>query len=799
MANSKALKLLITGDVSSAKKALAQLDSSMGKTGKASDSLGSQIKRGLGGLGLGAAIFGSLSAANESLKVAHQTEAVIKSTGGAANVTAAHIGDMATSISNATGMDDEMIQSGENMLATFKQIRNEAGKGNDIFDQATQVMVDFAAATGTDAKDAAVTLGKALNDPTTGLTALRRVGVTFTAQQKEQIKTMQASGDVMGAQKMILKELTSEFGGSAAAQASSLDKIHTQLGNVAETIGTDLMPAVDVAAKGATVLSTVLGQLPGPVVTLGTVVVGGAAAWTIFGSTVIGTVGTLGNMIGVLATYTPSAIVARGATAGLAEAFAVEAAAAEGAAGSTAVAGAAAKGGAGGMAGMLGKATLLAGALYGVGAGANWIGDKFADAVPNVEDMSTALVHLARSGDEAGAVAKAGGIDKLTDRMRRFKDETKGVNNVANKAVEGIIKFGTIGKATTGMDRLTAQINAYDKSLAAMVSGGKGKEAAADFKLIQAQAKKAGLSTKDVNRFMNDYVKAVADAKLKNADAKGAADGLSGSLAKQKAKTDKAKQAMNDLTSALKAYSDQTTSLLSANISWEASLDTVTSTLQTNGNQWDINTEAGRNNMNALIGAKDAAIDNANAMLTNGSSVDQVTSSMSLFRGQLENTLSQAGLTKDQIKFLIDQMGLTPSQIHTTITSNLPDAQRQAQNYLDALNALPTTKRIAVEEVFSGSSSFFGHAPGQWWGGDLPGHAWGGSPAGWAMVGEHGPELTNGKTVIGAGRTQSLLSRMPSAPVAVSGGNTYVTIQVQVSRLSSVSVMGMLFLRAITC
>ena len=546
-----------------------------------------------------------------------------------------------------------------------------------------------------------------------------------------------------------------------------------------KTIGTDLMPAVDVAAKGATVLSTALGALPGPLVTVGTVVVGGAAAWTIFGSTVIGTVGTLGNMIGVLATYTPSAIVARGATAGLAEAFAVEAAAAEGAAGSTATAGAAARGGAGSMAGMAGKAALVGAALYGVGAAANWIGDKFADAVPDAESMNTALIHLARSGKEAGAIDKAGGIDKLTDRMRRFKDETKGVNNVANKAVEGIVKIGTLGKGTTGMDRLTAQINAYDKSLAAMVSGGKGKEAAADFKLIQAQAKEAGLSTKDVNRFMNDYVKAVADAKLKNADAKGAADGLSGSLKKQKDKTDKAKQAMNDLTSALKAYSDQSTSILSANINWEAALDSVTSTLQTNGNQWDINTEAGRNNMNALIGAKDAAIDNANAMLTNGSSVDQVTSSMSLFRGQLENTLSQAGLTKDQIKFLIDQMGLTPSQIHTTITSNLPDAQRQAQNYLDALNALPTTKRIAVEEVFNGSSSFFGHAPGQWWGGDLPGHAWGGSPAGWAMVGEHGPELTNGKTVIGAGRTQSLLSRMPSAPVAVSGGNTYVTIQVQ--------------------
>jgi hypothetical protein len=283
------------------------------------------------------------------------------------------------------------------------------------------------------------------------------------------------------------------------------------------------------------------------------------------------------------------------------------------------------------------------------------------------------------------------------------------------------------------------------------------------------------MSTSDVKRFMNDYLKAVDNEKIKSADAKGATDGLSSSLETQKSKTDKAKQAMNDLTSALKGWADQTTSILSANISWEGALDSVTSTLKDNGNQWDINTEQGRNNMNALIAAKDAAIDNANAMLQNGASVDQVTGQMGLFKGQLEQTLAQAGLTKDQIQFLIQEMGLTPSQIHTEITSNLPDAQRQAQNYLDVLNSLPTTKQIAVEEVFSGSSSFFGHAPGQWWGGDLPGHAWGGGlPPGWAMVGEHGPELTNGRKVIGAGRTQALLASMPSTPMAAPMASTTV-------------------------
>ena len=38
---------------------------------------------------------------------------------------------------NKSGIDDEAIQSGENLLLTFTDIRNEVGKGNDIFNQAT--------------------------------------------------------------------------------------------------------------------------------------------------------------------------------------------------------------------------------------------------------------------------------------------------------------------------------------------------------------------------------------------------------------------------------------------------------------------------------------------------------------------------------------------------------------------------------------------------------------------------------------------------------------------------------------
>ena len=81
--------------------------------------------------------------------------------------------------------------------------------------------VDLAQAMGGAPKDAAIQLGKALNDPIKGISALTRIGVTFTDEQKAQIKTMQEAGDMAGAQGVILAELNKEFGGSAQAAADA--------------------------------------------------------------------------------------------------------------------------------------------------------------------------------------------------------------------------------------------------------------------------------------------------------------------------------------------------------------------------------------------------------------------------------------------------------------------------------------------------------------------------------------------------------------------------------------------------
>lgn len=228
----------------------------------AGKSFGSRFKAGMvnaakaGALGLAALLAGGVAfakdavgEARESQKVGALTAQVIKSTGGAAKISADQVGDLATALSNKTGIDDEVIQSGANMLLTFKNIRNEAGKGNDIFNQSTSILTDMATAMGTDPQKAAIQLGKALNDPVKGITALSRVGVTFTDGQKKTIESLVKGGKTAEAQKIILKELSSEFGGAAEASSTMGEKAAVSFGNLKEQIGTALLPYLDKAEK----------------------------------------------------------------------------------------------------------------------------------------------------------------------------------------------------------------------------------------------------------------------------------------------------------------------------------------------------------------------------------------------------------------------------------------------------------------------------------------------------------------------------------------------------------------------
>lgn len=196
-----------------------------------------------------------------------QTETVIKSMGNAANISAKQVEELAGALERTTATEAESIQEGANLLLTFGNIKNAAGEGNDIFTQTTKTMVDLSRAMGQDTKTSAIQLGKALNDPIKGVGALSRVGVSFSEQEKEKIKLLQESGDLMGAQKIILAALTAQFGGQGEAYAQTfsgtIDLIKHELGTIGETLMGTAMPGLNNFAKmGLGALQGFVDNLP---------------------------------------------------------------------------------------------------------------------------------------------------------------------------------------------------------------------------------------------------------------------------------------------------------------------------------------------------------------------------------------------------------------------------------------------------------------------------------------------------------------------------------------------------------
>ena len=198
----------------------------------------------------------TLKAFSEAQDGIKQTETVIKSTGGIAGVTADEVTKLATALQKTTKFSDEQVRSAENLLLTFTAI------GKDIFPQATKTVLDMSTALGQDTKSSAIQLGKALQDPVLGITALRRVGVNFTDKQKDVIQALVDTGKKAEAQKLILQELQVEFGGSAEAAgttfAGSLAKLKNSFNDVQESVGKTIVEAITpFIAKAAEFIASV--------------------------------------------------------------------------------------------------------------------------------------------------------------------------------------------------------------------------------------------------------------------------------------------------------------------------------------------------------------------------------------------------------------------------------------------------------------------------------------------------------------------------------------------------------------
>jgi len=227
-------KRMLTGFARSAKRILSNIArSALNPTAILGGGL-------LGGMSV-YAIKGMADARMVQVQAEKKLEAVLNATGHAAGFSAQQMADYAAELQKTTNFGDEVTISGMAVLASFKNIQGQ------VFKDTIRAAQDMSSVMGQDLQSSIVQLGKAINDPIKGLSALSRVGVTFTDEQKRLIASLQASGDLMGAQKVILAELQSEFGGAAAAMLNPFEQVANAFGDLQESLGAiavDLLQSV---------------------------------------------------------------------------------------------------------------------------------------------------------------------------------------------------------------------------------------------------------------------------------------------------------------------------------------------------------------------------------------------------------------------------------------------------------------------------------------------------------------------------------------------------------------------------
>jgi hypothetical protein len=235
------LKADASGFVGEVKVSNEQLD----KLGKAGKKAGDEGRRGLDGMSsalgrMKSAVIGTIAAyasfqtvqrfigaaAREIMaaeKATANLNAVLRATGGTVGLTADELSNMADELERTTLFDDAEIKQAEAVLLTFRQVQG------DTFREAIGLATDLAALMGGDLQGAVLQLGKALEDPETGLTALRRSGISFTESQQDLIKSLVETGDRAQAMNIILDTVAGQIGGVAKEQVTGLTGALNQL------------------------------------------------------------------------------------------------------------------------------------------------------------------------------------------------------------------------------------------------------------------------------------------------------------------------------------------------------------------------------------------------------------------------------------------------------------------------------------------------------------------------------------------------------------------------------------------
>jgi hypothetical protein len=197
-------------------------------------------KTGAMGMAVAYPLWNMAQAAEANATAQARLDTVLQSMGDTTGNVARQAKALAENLQFEIAVNENDILAAQAKLGTFSNVIKDMG----VFERATRAAFDLQATGFGDAAGNAVQLGKALQDPIKGMTALTRAGVTFTEQEKAKIKAMVESGNVLGAQQFMLDAIEKQVGGVAAATANDSDKMKVAWQKLKETLGAAVLPVL---------------------------------------------------------------------------------------------------------------------------------------------------------------------------------------------------------------------------------------------------------------------------------------------------------------------------------------------------------------------------------------------------------------------------------------------------------------------------------------------------------------------------------------------------------------------------
>ncbi|HGG04726.1 MAG TPA: hypothetical protein ENK28_04655 [Aliiroseovarius sp.] len=310
------LKIELGLDARALKQGMAAVTGQMRSFGRGMQRMGARMSAAvtLPLIGIAAQ---AVAAQKEQEQAIAAVTAALNSMGDGAGYTLEQLEDMASRMQDKSLYGDEEILSKVTAnLLTFGNIHT------DIFERAQQTTLDLSARMGTDLQSAAIMLGKALNDPVQGLSALSRVGITFSEEQKDMIRSMALAGDVAGAQALMMAELERQYSGQADALARTdsgrISQAWNAIGDALEKVGAVILPIIAEFADKVKVLAERFSDLDPE--TQKFIVAGAAIAAALGPLAVAGglVVSAMAPLVGVLAAVVSPIGLAAAAIAGAA-------------------------------------------------------------------------------------------------------------------------------------------------------------------------------------------------------------------------------------------------------------------------------------------------------------------------------------------------------------------------------------------------------------------------------------------------------------------------------------------------